>query len=123
VSSDPLSTDWPSRPGSRPVGGGFASCAFEDLFAPDAFGVQLLGAGYADRLPVEGPWRVSKAGSESILLEHRNAETWFANPAVPEGVTAHEHAIPQVLSDARAQLAPLLYSPGCLSRYGFDGLA
>jgi hypothetical protein len=62
LTSDGLSDDWPRRPNDQPRGTGGAWVAFEDPYAPDAFGVQLLGPGYRgrsfdDRAPHRWPRR------------------------------------------------------------------
>jgi len=117
-----LPYDWPPRAGSRPRGSGFTSEAFEDLYAPDAFGVQLLGPGYSGRLPESATWSAERAGSASVLLEHGDLPTWFDAPLVPYGrrfAPADQPEPPPVLARARLDLAPILHSPGVLAGAGY----
>jgi hypothetical protein len=90
--------------------------------------VQLLGPGYAGRIPDVAAWHEERAGGEAVLLEHRHLPTWFDSPFVPFGhrVPDHERDPPDVLSRARAELASILYSPGAIGHSGYvdadDGL-
>jgi hypothetical protein len=120
-----LSHDWPHRAGSQPRGAGFTRQAFEDLYAPDAFGVQLLGPGYAGRLPESANWREERVGSASVLLEHVDLSEWFDAPFVPRGqllAPADQPEPPAVLAQARIELAPILHSPGVLARAGYPDI-
>jgi hypothetical protein len=120
-----LSHDWPHRAGSKPRGAGFTRQAFEDLYAPDAFGVQLLGPGYAGRLPESANWREERVGSASVLLEHVDLSEWFDAPFVPRGqllAPADQPEPPAVLAQARIELAPILHSPGVLARAGYPDI-
>lgn len=117
-----LSYDWPQRADYRPRGGGFTQEAFDDVYAPDAFGVQLLGPGYAGRLPDTAAWRQERLSNDAILLEHVDLAAWFDEPFVAFGQRTRRETQPPppaVLAAAREQLAPILYSPGVLSRSGF----
>jgi hypothetical protein len=118
---DPLSYDWPSRADDRPRGIGFTAEAFDDLYAPDAFGVQLLGPGYADRLPDSAAWQANPVGSSAVLLEHVDPPAWFEAPFVPfdQQLRPEDRPQPEFLTRGRAELAPILYSPGVLSRAGY----
>lgn len=116
---DSLPYDWPPRADHQPDGIGFAQQAFDDVYAPDAFGVQLLGSGYAGRVPKVPPWREERVGRASILLEHTDLPAWFDAPFVPFRHRARHVEPPAVLARARAELAPILYSPGVLSRGGY----
>ena len=113
-----LSADWPRRPNDQPRGPGGTPEAFEDVYAPDAFGVQLLGPGYAGRAPKSAAWRQQPAGSAAVLLEHVDLAAWFDAPFVPFW-TAEQAPPPTILARARMELAPILYSPGVLSRNGY----
>jgi hypothetical protein len=116
--SDSLAYDWPQRPDREPSGIGFTPQAFEDVFAPDAFAVQLLGPGYAGRVPDAPAWRQQRAATAAVLLEHRDLPAWFDAPLVPFRDRTWERTHPQppaVLAGARAALAPILYAPGVLS--------
>jgi hypothetical protein len=120
VFGDRLDRDWPKRPNPRPRGGGWTSEAFEDVFAPDAFAVQLLGAGYAGRVRDSPSYRQEPVGERATLLEHLDLPAWFDAPFVPYG-RRHDpdEPLPPVLAKARAELEPILYSPGALSRAGY----
>jgi hypothetical protein len=119
--SHSLPPDWPSRPDSAPHGPGFTAQAFEDVYAPDAFGVQLIGPGYAGRVPTIPSWRQQPAGRTAALLEHTDPAAWFDAPFVPydERVAADQRPQPVVLTSARTELTPLLYVPGVLHRRGY----
>jgi hypothetical protein len=82
VWSSVFGADWPQRPNDRPAGGGFASEAFEDVYAPDVFGVQVLGPGYAGRVPEHPKWRTEPVGTASVLLEHTDPAAWYAAPPI-----------------------------------------
>jgi hypothetical protein len=112
--------DWPWRPDHAPRRPTTAQ-AFEDVYAPDAFGVQLLGPGYGDRLPDSGPWRIERLGHGSALVEHVDPPAWFGAPFVPynEQLPADQRPVPDALRAARSELAPLLYTPGVLHRSGY----
>jgi hypothetical protein len=118
-----LPYDWPPRAGAEPRGAGFTANSFEDLHAPDAFGVQLLGPGYAGRLPEGTAWRAEPAGGASVLLEHVDLPEWFEAPFVPFGrlpAPGDQRQPPSVLARARVELAPILYSPGVLTGAGYS---
>jgi hypothetical protein len=112
--------DWPWRPDQAPRRPTTAQ-AFEDVYAPDVFGAQLLGPGYADRLPEGGAWRIEPVGNGSALVEHADPPAWFGAPFVPyeQQLPADQRPVPDVLRAARSELAPLLYSPGVLHRAGY----
>jgi hypothetical protein len=111
--------DWPTRPNNRPRGGGFTEEAFEDVFAPDAFAVQLLGSGYAGRVPDAPSYHRERVGDNVTLLEHRDLPGWFDAPFVPYGQRPDPgDPPPPVLAEARRELEPILYTPGALSRAG-----
>lgn len=118
--SDGLGYDWPRRPDDEPRGLGFAPHSFEDVFAPDAFAVQLLGPGYEGRIPDHPTWRVERVGAASTLVQHAEPEAWFAAPFAPKGnrLSPGEGSVPEVLAQARTDLAPVLYRPGVLHSAG-----
>ena len=109
--------DWPQRADDRPRGAGWTDVSFEDIYAPDAFGVQLLGPGYADRVPDLDPWRTESLGGSAVLLEHTDLVAWFAQPFVPyrQQLRREERPRPEILARARAELAPILYTSGVLA--------
>jgi hypothetical protein len=80
--------------------------------------MQLLGPGYAGRLPEDPAWRRQPAGSSAVLLEHIDFPAWFDAPFTAVG-DAKPLAPPAVLARARQELAPILYTPGALSRNGY----
>jgi hypothetical protein len=120
--SDSPAYDWPQRADHQPSGIGFTPQAFDDVFAPDAFAVQLLGPGYAGRAPDASAWRQERAGTAAVLLEHLDLPAWFDAPFVPfrDRTWQRDHPQPPaILARAREALAPILYSPGVLSERGY----
>jgi hypothetical protein len=120
-----LPDDWPTRPGYHPQSNAATTVAFEDLFAPDAFGLQLLGPGYADRLALDGAaagrWR-SEAIGDATLLAHAEPERWFAVPPthlVGRNTVEVDADAAAALEQARTDLAEILYRPGVLAEHGF----
>lgn len=121
--SGSLDRDWPARADRAPRVGGNGRVAFEDVFAPDAYAVQLLGAGYHARVPEAPSYRRSSVGSDALLLEHVDPSAWFDEPFIPFGKAATpEMPPPAVLAAAREELNPILYTPGALSRAGYTDL-
>jgi hypothetical protein len=117
-----LPFDWPYRADHQPRGAGFTHQAFDDVYAPDAFALQLLGPGYAGRLPDSEAWLAEPAGSAAALLEHVDQAAWFGAPFIPFGQRPRhpdQAPVPAVLAEAREALAPILYSPGVLDRAGW----
>jgi hypothetical protein len=103
---DPFSIAWADE--CRPQARWHTADAFDDVFAPDAFGVQLLGAEYRDRVPHAEHWRVEPAGTDAVLLAHDRPDAWFG----PDGEG-------EALARARADLEPILYAPGKLRAGGW----
>jgi hypothetical protein len=58
------------------------SC-YEDVLAPDAFGVQLLGRGYAGRIPSHRDWSPVQLDDEATLIIHRDPAAWYGQPLPP----------------------------------------
>jgi hypothetical protein len=112
--------DWPKREPEGPYGSGGTLEAFDDLMAPDAFGVQLLGAGYRSRIPPVDDWTVTPLRDASIV-EHVSPALWFQTPFGEVGYRGVV-AVPDVLARAREDLAPLIYRPGSLAPFGFTTL-
>lgn len=103
-----LATDWPRITHFNPFAR--ASEAFEDSFAPDAFGTQLLGPGYFGRIPAGPDWTAGHTTATHVLLEHVNPAAWYRAPlALPDMVAAPEH-LPDVLVSARLDFAPILFT-------------
>lgn len=115
-----LKVDWPGRPDDRPYAIGHSDQAFEDVAAPDAFGVQLLGPGYAGRGPIGGSWTEEVIG-DARLLRHADPSAWFSEAfsLPPDGADPNDPSPPELLVQARRELAPLLYAPGMLSAGGW----
>jgi hypothetical protein len=115
-----LTRDWPPRPDIKLLTAEVRGAAFQDAYAPDAFGVQLLGPGYAGRIP-EGPeWRRERVGDGAVLLEHVDLESWFAHPfGSPESIAAGMPT-PPVLMRARTELAPILFTEDVLRQASED---
>jgi hypothetical protein len=87
--------------------------SFEDEFAPDAFGVQMLGPGYQRRVPTGPSWKSSPAGQDRVVLEHIDPAAWFEAPlpsgAKPGSPAPETAPIPDVLLEARRDFAPILF--------------
>ncbi|MDQ5807450.1 MAG: hypothetical protein M3320_02120, partial [Actinomycetota bacterium] len=66
MQGESLRFEWPPRPDLDPdrVGLGFA---FEDEYVPDAFAIQLLGPGYAGRIPATSLYTASSVGDATLL--------------------------------------------------------
>jgi len=117
VLSESLEYDWPPPPGIRHQ---WMAEAFEDSYAPDAFAVQLLGPGYAGRVPTGERWRGTEIGA-SVLVEHVDPASWFGQPFAPLGgwpfrAEAAAQPPPAVLSEARADLAGILFRDELLTQ-------
>jgi hypothetical protein len=103
--------------------------AFEDLLASDAFGVQLLGPGYAGRLDPSDVWEARVLGGDATLVARVDAGAWFDAPFEtrwrhwPPG-RPHPPVppVPRVLAAAREEFAPILEAPGAFSRLGVPEL-
>jgi hypothetical protein len=115
VNDHSLSYDWPPRadlpPGDHQMSRVYA---FEDTYAPDAFAIQLLGPGYAGRVPSGPRWRQDTAGNHSVLLRHEDPDAWFDTEFVEYGsdfTRALRAQPPEVLVRAREDLAPILNFP------------
>ena len=114
--------DWPQRANDRPAGTGFAPEAFEDVYAPDVFGVQLLGPVYAGRVPEHPLWEIEPVGAASVLLKHADPAAWYSAPPIaPPGEARRDPSRPPpaVLTETRRAMAAIVYSPGVLSRDGY----
>ena len=113
-----LRFDWPPRPELGRRAHDISVAAFADTHAPDAFAVQLLGRGYAGRVPDSSSWRRESVGSASLLLEHIDLDAWFDVPFVVKDnptVRAEEMVPPAVLAQARRELSSILYTPTVLA--------
>jgi hypothetical protein len=104
--------DWPRIPHFNAWS--ITAEAFEDEFVPDAFGVQMLGPGYAGRVPVGPNWRSVPAGRDRVVLEHVDPAAWFEAPLVSGatyGFPAPADApIPDLLVRARREFTGILFN-------------
>jgi hypothetical protein len=104
-----LDNDWPPRPG-------FGAAVrheleFEDEYAPDAFAIQLLGPGYAGRVPAGPSWRRTDLAHDRVILEHREPDLWFEQ-RFPRGRSRNsdqQERTPDVLASARADFTEILF--------------
>jgi hypothetical protein len=101
---------------------------YEDVLAPDAFGAQLLGAGYAARVPDGEDWERLELADDAVLLLHRDPAAWFAEPLPP--ISPEDGRLrnpspptPEVILEAREDLAAILITPDILSALPLDPLA
>lgn len=86
---------------------------YEDVLAPDAFGAQLFGQGYAGRIPSDPDWEQVDLENGAALVVHRDPEAWFGRrlpPATEKDFIARDPAYPtpEVLIQARKTFAPIL---------------
>jgi hypothetical protein len=101
---------------------------YEDVLAPDAFGAQLLGAGYAGRVPDGEDWERVELAEDAVLLLHRVPAAWFAEPLPP--ITTHDSLLrnpsyptPEVIVKAREDLAAILITDDIVRAQPLDPLA
>ena len=101
---------------------------YEDVLAPDAFGAQLLGPGYAGRIPDAPGWERVELGGEAALLLHRDPAAWFGEPLPP--ITQQDaidlspaYPTPEVILRAREDLADILVTVDVVARAALDPLA
>jgi hypothetical protein len=109
LADETLSPDWPVNTSTTPPPRDHAP--FEDVRVPDAFGVQLLGLPYEQRLPTLAPeWHAEPTGSGTMLLTHTDLAGWFAASFVPEGrrLPPEARPAPVLLTEAREQLVALI---------------
>lgn len=118
--------DWPARPDSRP-GTASTQGAFEDVYAPDIFGVQLLGARYHGRWIDDPRWNVRTLG-KSALISATDLDVWFAEPPLHEPTDTTQATLTPAarpmaeLERARRDHPEILYRRGVLSAGGYaDG--
>lgn len=85
--------------------------AHEECLAPDAYAIQLLGPGYAGRVPTGEDWRTIPLPEKRVLLEQVKLGPWFDEITIDEawqGESLPRHA---AVERARADLAPILFAP------------
>ncbi len=100
---------------------------YEDLLAPDAFGAQLLGQGYAGRIPSDPDWEQVDLENGATLVVHRDPEAWFGRPLPP--VTSQDfialdpaYPTPEVLVQARETFSAILQTFDRISKGDVDPL-
>jgi hypothetical protein len=108
-----LSQDWPPAEHHQPATQ--LGEAFEAEYAPDAFGLQLLGPGYAGRLLGGLDWNQIPVDAGRVILERRDPAAWFAEPFVPFGGRPNYTllpipSVPDVLKRARHDFADILFT-------------
>jgi hypothetical protein len=97
-----LADDWPPRLDLPSSADG--APIFDSVRTPDAFGIQLLGAGYL-HYPRSDHWTGDqRPPSVSTLIEHRHPDEWFSN-AAPSA---------ELLAEARDDFGWLLVEPELL---------
>lgn len=116
-----LADDWVPIPHMNPLMRLYE--AFEDEFCPDAFGAQLLGPGYRDRVPVVRDWKMQSLRSGHSFLEHLNTAGWFDGSLVPFGgrsswVDDPAASNPSLVSSARKDFAAILFNDELDARQG-----
>jgi hypothetical protein len=106
---------------------GLSHHIYEDVLAPDAFGAQLLGPGYAGRIPVGEKWERVDIGDGASLLLHRDPAAWFGVPLPP--ITELDsyrpdpaYPTPDVILRAREELAGILITADVVNRMPVDPL-
>ena len=92
---------------------------YSDVLAPDAFGAQLLGPGYAGRIPDGAEWEGTDLGGDAALLVHRDLPAWFGVP-MPE--ITPSHPTPDLILRAREDLAEILVTADVVDRAPLDPL-
>ena len=100
---------------------------YEDVFAPDAFGAQLLGPGYAGRIPEGGEWERVDVSSDASLLLHRDPAAWFGErlPAITQGDSYRRdpaYPTPEVILRAREAFADILITADVVHSAPIDPL-
>jgi hypothetical protein len=96
-------------PGDRLQTSQLDAVAHEEYFAPDAFAIQLLGPGYAGRIPAGENWRETQLGAGRVLLEHTDPAPWFDEITLEEALAGESVPRPGVVRRARSDFAPILF--------------
>ena len=84
--------------------------AYEEQLAPDAFAIQLLGPGYAERLPVGEAWRTTELGAGRVLIEHADLAPWFEEVSLEEALRGESVPRSGVVERARSDFASILFA-------------
>ena len=90
--------------------------AYEDTYAPDVYGIQLLGPRFADRLHLNDDWRQSPLADGKILLEATALDSWFDHPASTDSPRPAGREPPAILAPAREEFADLIFDDELASR-------
>jgi hypothetical protein len=101
---------------------------YEDILAPDAFGAQLLGSGYAGRIPTDPDWTQENLGDGATLVVHRDPEAWYGRPLppiTPDDCIARDPAYPtpEVVVRGRETFARILLTNDVRRKGALDPLA
>ncbi|MFL5930223.1 MAG: hypothetical protein ACJ75P_03110 [Gaiellaceae bacterium] len=84
--------------------------AHEERFVPDAFPIQLLGPGYAGRIPAGEDWRETELGAGRVLLEHVDPAPWFDEITLEEALAGDSVPRSRVVQRARSDFASILFA-------------
>jgi hypothetical protein len=101
-----LEHDWPELPSRLSQLGE----PFEDQFVPDAFGIQLLGPGFVDRMPTGPVWLQTPLDSDRTLVEHRDLAAWLRGPRLEDALMGVSPPDGELVAAARADFASVLFS-------------
>jgi len=82
---------------------------FEDAYVPDAFGIQLLGPGFAERIPTGPDWVQTRLDGDRVLLEHRDLDAWLRGPRLEDALRGIEPPHADLLAAARADFDSILF--------------
>ena len=97
--ASPRSTDWLRRSSLEAI-------AHEEHRAPDAYAIQLLGPGYAGRIPGGADWRATDLTAGRVLLEHVDPAAWFDELTLEQAFRGESIPTAAVVERARASFAP-----------------
>lgn len=84
--------------------------AHEERCAPDAFAVQLLGPGYAGRIPAGEGWCETALGAGRVLVEQIDPALWFDELTLEEALRGESVPRRGVVQRARSDFAPILFA-------------
>jgi hypothetical protein len=98
------------RPSDRLQASWLDATAHEDDFAPDAFAIQLLGPGYAARIPAGEAWRGTELGAGRVLGEYTDPAPWFEGLTLEEALSGESVPPSGVVERARSDFAPILFA-------------
>jgi hypothetical protein len=84
--------------------------AHEEHLAPDVFPIQLLGPGYAGRVPAGKDWRATDLGEGRVLLEHVDQAAWLDEVTLEEGLLGDTIPRADLVERARASFGDVLFT-------------